>query len=352
MTSSVKPVSTSTPLILGLSAKRWRRIQEIGLGYLLLAPALTILIVFDFFPIFFGAFISMCDWKPAAAIGAETIVERWLAPCVKFVGFDHYLRAFNDPQMWQSLITTAVYALISLPLQLGLALFFAYLLFQNVRGKEIFRVVFFLPYITSSVASAAVWSFLYNPDKGLINNFLIHIGVMDPEQVWKWLGEPAGIFELMARSAGITLPEWLAGPSLALIAVIFYTTWVFLGYDITLFLAGLGNIPGELYDAAKVDGASGWNLFRHITFPLLSPTTFFILIITVIGIFKAFNHIYVMTMGGPGNATTTASIYIFQQLYQYNRYGYSAALSFILFIVILALTIIQNRTVGSRVVYE
>jgi multiple sugar transport system permease protein len=262
------------------------------------------------------------------------------------------VRAFTDPQMWQSLLVTATYALISIPIQLGLALFFAYLLFQNVRGKEIFRVIFFLPYITSSVASAAVWSFLYNPDKGLINNFLITIGVMDPEKVWKWLGEPTGIFTLMTRGTGITLPEWLGGPSLALLAVIFYTTWVFLGYDMTLFLAGLGNIPGELYDAAKVDGASGWKLFRHITFPLLSPTTFFILIITVIGIFKAFNHIYVMTQGGPGNATTTTSIYIFQQLYQYNRYGYSAALSFILFIVILALTIIQNRVAGSRVVYD
>lgn len=335
-----------------LSGRQWRRLREIGLGYILLAPALTVLIVFDFFPIFFGAFISTCDWKPAAAIGAETALERWLGPCVKFVGFDNYLRAFADEKMWHSLMVTATYALISLPIQLGLALFFAYLLFQNIRGKEIFRVVFFLPYITSSVASAAVWSFLYNPDKGLINNVLIGLGVMDPDKVWKWLGEPTGIFALMARSMNITLPEWAGGPSLALLAVILYTTWVFLGYDMTLFLAGLGNIPGELYDAAKVDGASGWKLFRHITFPLLSPTTFFILIITIIGIFKAFNHIYVMTQGGPGDATTTTSIYIFQQLYQYNRYGYSAALSFILFVVILGLTIIQNRVAGSRVVYD
>lgn len=352
MTTQATPVPISATQPRGFSARRWRRIREIGLGYLLLAPALTILIVFDFFPIFFGAFISTCDWKPAAAIGAETLLDRWMGPCVKFVGFDNYLRAFADEKMWQSLIVTATYALISLPIQLGLSLFFAYLLFQNIRGKEIFRVVFFLPYITSSVASAAVWSFLYNPDKGLINNVLVGLGVMDPEKVWKWLGEPTGIFALMARGTGVALPDWLGGPSLALLAVIFYTTWVFLGYDMTLFLAGLGNIPGELYDAAKVDGASGWKLFRHITFPLLSPTTFFILIITVIGIFKAFNHIYVMTQGGPGDATTTSSIFIFQQLYQYNRYGYSAALSFILFIVILGLTIAQNRMAGSRVVYD
>jgi ABC-type sugar transport system permease subunit len=117
-------------------------------------------------------------------------------------------------------------------------------------------------------------------------------------------------------------------------------------------MAGLGNIPNELYDAAKVDGAEGWNLFRHITLPLLSPTTFFLLILTVIGTFKAFNHIYIMTMGGPGDATTTSSIFIFQQLYQFNRYGYSAALSFIVFVVIMLLTVFQNQFAGKRVVYE
>ena len=131
-----------------------------------------------------------------------------------------------------------------------------------------------------------------------------------------------------------------------MVAIILYTTWVFVGYDTTIFLAGLGNIPNELYEAAKIDGASGWQLFRRITIPLLSPTTFFLLLYTVIGTFKAFNHIYVMTMGGPGDATTTTSIFIFQQMYQYNRYGYSAALSFILFSVILVVTILQNRFAG------
>jgi ABC-type sugar transport system permease subunit len=127
---------------------------------------------------------------------------------------------------------------------------------------------------------------------------------------------------------------------------------VFIGYDITIFLAGLGNIPSELYEAARVDGAGGWKLFRNITLPLLSPTTFFLLIFTVIGTFKAFNHIWVMTEGGPGDATTTASVLIFKQLYQFNRYGYSAALAFILFAVILLLTLIQNRLAGRRVVYD
>jgi ABC-type sugar transport system permease subunit len=120
----------------------------------------------------------------------------------------------------------------------------------------------------------------------------------------------------------------------------------------TIFLVGLGNIPPEVYEAARVDGAGGWTLFRHVTLPLLSPTTFFLLIFTVIGTFKAFNHIWVMTQGGPGSATTTASILVFQQLYQANRYGYSAAIAFLLFAAILGLAMLQNHVAGRRVVYD
>jgi multiple sugar transport system permease protein len=166
------------------------------------------------------------------------------------------------------------------------------------------------------------------------------------------LNEGNGIFYLMANNLGIDWPSWANGPSLSLVTVIIYTTWVFVGYDIVIFLGGLGNISPELYDAAKVDGAQGWQLFRYITFPLLSPTTFFLLIITVIGTFKAFNHLYVMTQGGPGDATTNASIFIFKQMFENNKYGYSAALSFIVFVVIMALTIVQNQLAGKRVVYD
>ena len=197
------------------------------------------------------------------------------------------------------------------------------------------------------MASASVWAFLYSPDKGLINEVAGKLGL--PQL--RWLMEPRGIFEVLGKNLQIPIPLELAGPSVAMLAIILYTTWVFVGYDTVIFLAGLGNIPNELYEAAKIDGASGWQLFRRITIPLLSPTTFFLLLYTVIGTFKAFNHIYVMTMGGPGNATTTSSIFIFQQMYQYNRYGYSAALSFILFSVILVITILQNRFTSRSVVY-
>jgi len=308
------------------------------LGYLFLLPAFGILVTFEFWPVFYGLGISLCtNYKIKFEEGAGCV---W--------GLAYYLRAFNDPEMWHSLLVTASYSLLSVPVQLGISLVLAYLLFQNIRGKSIYRVLFFMPYITSTVASAAVWAFLYNPDKGLINAGLRLIGL----DGLKWLGEPRGIFEMMALSAGIRLPAWAAGPSLALVSIIIYTTWVFVGYDTTIFLAGLGNIPNELYEAAKIDGANGWHLFRRITIPLLSPTTFFLLIYTVIGTFKAFNHIYVMTLGGPGTATTTTAVMIFQQMYQYTRYGYSAALSFILFTVILVLTVAQNRVASGRVVYS
>jgi multiple sugar transport system permease protein len=258
------------------------------------------------------------------------------------------MRAFQDPAMWHALLVTTTYSMIAVVLQLSLALFLAYLLYQRIAGQELFRVLLFLPYITSTVASAAVWSYVYSPDNGLLNAILKGIGL----QPLRWLAEPMGVFALIAQSFGVSLPVWLHGPSFALVAIIIYTTWVFVGYDITIFLAGLANISPELYEAARVDGARGWKLFRHITFPLLSPTTFFLSLLTVIGTFKAFNHVYVLTQGGPGNATTTASVLIFQQMFQANRYGYSAALSFIVFSVILVLTLLQHRFAARRVVYE
>ena len=310
-----------------------RRVRDLSLGYAMLAPAVILLVVFEFFPVVYGMYISACDWR---------------LTCTQFVGFDNYLRVLTTSSTWHSLLITATYSLISVLLQLAIGLGVAYLLYQKIRGQSFFRTVLFLPYITATVASAAVWSYLYSPDNGLLNGILKAVGL--PPQ--HWLAEPKGVIALIAQNFGFTPPAWAAGPSLALVSLIAFTTWVFVGYTITIFLAGLGNIPTELYDAARVDGAGGWTLFRSITLPLLSPTTYFLLIFTVIGTFKVFNHIWVMTEGGPNDATSTTSVLIFQQLYQANRYGYSAALAFVLFAVILLLTLIQNQLAGRRVVYD
>lgn len=334
MKPGLQRASTSLQAFRQLSpARRRRRLNTIFLGYALMAPAVILLITFEFYPLFSGLWISLTDWRLMRG---------------DFIGLANYRRAFQDPEMWHSLGITFTYSLISVPLQLGLALLLAYLLFRPIKGVTFFRTMYFMPYITSTVASAAVWAYIFSPDIGPLNRLLGAIGLHGQ----RWLGEPRGVLEIALGAIGIQVPSWLAGPSLAMISLILYTTWVFVGYDTVLFLSGLTNIPPDLYEAAKVDGATGWQAFRYITWPLLSPTTFFIVLITVIGTFKAFNHIYIMTKGGPGNATMTASIYIFNQMVVFNRYGYSAALSFIMFFIILVLTILQNQVAARRVIYD
>ena len=295
------------------------------------SPALLLFLAFTVFPLLFGFLISLYNWR---------IVPR------EFLGLGNYTPTLaRTSEMWPALGTTIVYSLLSVPVQLSIALVLAYLLFQKIRAKGFFRLAMFLPYVTSTVASAAVWARLYSPDIGIINQILKGLGL----EPLKWLLENKGILTLIANQLGVTLPAGVTGPSLALVAVIIYTTWVFVGYDMTIFLAGLGNIPGELYEAAKIDGASGWSLFRNITLPLLSPTTFFLTLITIIGTFKAFNHIWVMTQGDYG--TTTASLLIYGQMYEFQRAGYASALAFLLFTVILIVTILQNRFASRQVFY-
>jgi multiple sugar transport system permease protein len=313
------------------SLARAKAIRETALAYGLLSPALVLFLGFTAFPVVFGVVISLFNWR---------IVPR------EFIGLGNYARALAPgSEMWAALGTTITYSLLSVPVQLALAFLLAFLLFQKIGGKSFFRVALFLPYVTSTVASAAVWARLYSPDSGIINEALQGLGL----EPLKWLLESKGILTLAANGLGVALPAGVTGPSLALVSIIIYTTWVFVGYDMTIFLAGLGNIPTELYEAARIDGASGWRLMRHITLPLLSPTTFFISLITIIGTFKAFNHIWVMT--GGDNGTTTASILIYQQMYEYQRAGYASALAFLLFSVILVVTIAQNKLASERVVY-
>lgn len=311
--------------------RRSRNLSEALLAYGLLSPALLLFLAFTAFPVAFGFVISLYNWR--------------LGPR-EFLGLGNYVRALAPgSEFWPSLGATLTYSIVAVPLQISIALALAYLVFQKIKGKAIFRVILFLPWVTSTVATAAVWARLYSPDIGLINGVLKSIGL----QPMQWLLEEKGIFTMIATGLGQTLPEWLTGPSLAMVAVVVYTTWVFVGYNMTLFLSGLGNIPTEVYEAAKIDGANGWDLFRYVTWPLLSPTTFFVVLITVIGTLKAFNHIWVMTHGD--NGTQTAAILIYRQYYEFQRAGYASALAFLLSAVILVVTIIQNRVATDRVNY-
>jgi multiple sugar transport system permease protein len=261
---------------------------------------------------------------------------------------------------FKSLIYTVFYSMGTIPVQLGVSLLLAYILFQGIRGQGAFRLLYFMPYIAPSVATAVVFRRIFSlRDTGLMNKLIGLVGI--PPQ--KWLMEAKGInliiVDLLNQAFGtnITWPQFsdplnviLSGPSLALFSIIIYNWWVFVGYDTVIYLAGLGGIPNELYEAAEIDGAGRWAIFRNITFPLLSPTTFFLTIIATIGTFKAFNHIYMMKELPARETVDTASILIFERFRADGQFGEAAAMAFILFGIILLLSQIQNR-IGEKLVF-
>jgi ABC-type sugar transport system permease subunit len=268
----------------------------------------------------------------------------------------------SDPvqMFWKSMIYTVFYSVGTVPIQLGLSLLLAYILFQGIRAQGAFRLLYFMPYIAPSVATAVVFRRVFTlRDTGLMNQLMsvLHLPTL------KWLHEPRGVnivlLNLFNQAFGTSL-AWpqisdplnviLSGPSLALVSIIIYNWWVFVGYDTVIYLAGLGNIPGELYEAAEIDGAGRWALLRKITFPLLSPTTFFLTVIATIGTFKAFNHIWIMREEAARDTVETTTLLIFQVFRGQGQFGEAAAMSFILFAAILVLSQIQNR-VGEKLVF-
>jgi len=256
--------------------------------------------------------------------------------------------ASGDKDLWQGLKVTVFFSMGTVPVQLAIALLLAVLLYQKIKGSSIFRMIFFLPYVTPVVASAAVFKQMFSNRATSPANALLTTFGAEPQL---WLREPDGIFTILAGAVGIDLPGWAAGPSLALMVIIFLSVWTFVGYNVVIYLAGLVNIPHELNEAAEIDGAGKWQVFRHVTFPLLSPTTYFLSLIAIIGTFKAFNTIWVLRDGAALGTTDPFSVVIFAEFFEKTRYGYASALAFILFAIIISLTLINNRVQGSRVFY-
>ena len=254
--------------------------------------------------------------------------------------------AEGNKDWWQGLQVTVYFALFTIPLQFTFALTLATILFQNLRGTTWFRMFFFLPYIAPLVGTAAAFRIIFSGRaNALINSAIVSLGF----EPLGWLNEPTGIFQLM--SANVDIPSWMAGPSLALFTIILYNVWTYVGFDIVIFLAGLGSISKELYEAASIDGGGRWSQFRHITLPLLSPTIYFLMLLAVIGTFKAFNRIYVMRTGAALGTTDTASVVIFEAFNRDTRYGYASALAMMLLIIIVILTVVNNRVAEKRVFY-
>jgi multiple sugar transport system permease protein len=273
-----------------------------------------------------------------------------------FIGELPNALASGDRAYYDSLIRTVTYAILTVPVQLALGLALAYLLFHEVRqGKAIFRLIFFMPYIAPTVATAAVFSTVFSSSPiSLANQFMQSLGLPNQE----WLQTQRGLFELIAQqiNPNAKLPNFLIGPSLPLLSAILYSIWVFSGYNAVVFMAGLGNVPKEVYEAAQVDGAGRWTTFRRIVFPLISPTTYFLSLLAIIGTFRAFTHIWVLRADSRGSIDT-AMIYIYNVIREQSSgvalktQSYAAALSFLLFGIILILTIVQNRYSRDRVFY-
>ncbi|MFN2124982.1 MAG: ABC transporter permease subunit [Candidatus Promineifilaceae bacterium] len=254
--------------------------------------------------------------------------------------------ASGDAKWYRGLTNTLYYSLGTLPFQFIFALLLAVFLFQKIRFKTGFRMIFFMPYITPVVGAAAIFRMLFSGQPQSLMNRLIGFFGLGP---WRWLNEPIGIFQLIAGDA-VNLPTWLAGPSLALVVVMIFGVWTFVGFNTVILLAGLGGIPPDVYEAASIDGANGWQKFRHVTLPLLSSTIYFLFIYALIGTFKAFNHIYVLRNSAQLGSTDTASVVIFDAFQRDSRFGYAAALSVLLLLIVLGLTAVNNR-LSQRGVY-
>ncbi len=310
-------VANPTAAKAGLRSRWWRRWgEETFSAYLFLLPSLVIFIVFTFFPAIYSIVVSLFRWNmPAKAV---------------FIGFENYKYLFTDPLeapiFWKSVLNTFYFAL-GVPINLFVSLMIALLLNRKLPGVGFFRTAFFLPAITSITAISVVWMWLYNPAQyGLFNSFLIKLGL--PIQLW------------------------LRDPLLAMPCLILMGVWSGMGYNIIIFLAGLPSIPRALYEAAEIDGANTVRLFKNITWPLLGPTLFYVLSVGVINSLKAFTEIDVMTQGGPLNATTTMSYYLYQNAFQFFQMGQASAIAVLLFIMLLALTWVQFRFIDRGVFYE
>lgn len=324
------------------AASRRRRVALEHLqAYLFILPALFFLGLFDIIPAFAAFVMSLTRWS--------VVYER-------FAALDNY-RAILDPggarvaEFTNSLGVTLWYVLITVPVEMAISLVVATVLFQRVAARGAYRTIYFLPYITSVVAAAVVFEWIFDLNFGFLNWLIGFVGI-GPQD---WLREPDGLFQMIGSAFGVELEGSFAGPSLSLVAVGIFTIWHFIGFQTVVFMAGLGSISREYYEAARIDGANERQLFTKITLPLLSPTTFFVLIIATIGAMRAFGQIYILTNGGPLDTTRTVSMLIFRTFFERtgaNGIGLGAAMSFILVLIILAITFLQFRVVGRRVHYQ
>jgi len=278
-------------------------------GFWFVAPALSLILIFFFVPVIAALVLSFSDFD-IYALG-EFSALRW-------IGIDNYVRLFQDPLFWMALKNTLYFVLVGGPLSVLTSLVAAVLVNHRlVRLKGMFRTLFFLPVVTTMVAVAVVWRYLYHPRFGFLNYLL---GLL-----------------------GIHPIDWLGNPDWAMPAIILMAIWKNFGFNMIIFVAGLQSIPERLYEAASIDGASPWGQFRHITLPLLAPSLVFVGVITMIGYLQLFSEPYVMTQGGPADSTLSLSLLMFRDGFRWWNMGYASATAFVLFAIILLGTLLQIK---------
>jgi multiple sugar transport system permease protein len=295
-----------------LTSRRRRRLKQAIEGYLYISPWILGFILFTGGPVVASLVLSLFSWR---------MIEppRW-------IGLGNYTAMFTqDPLFTKSLVVTLNYVVVSVPLQIGFALLLALLVNQKVRLIGVWRTIFYMPSVASGVAVSVLWAWLLNPDYGLINQILGFVG--------------------------ITGPNWLSSEQYALPALIGISLWN-VGGAMVIFLAGLQGISTELLEASELDGAEGLTRFRYVTLPLLSPVTFFNLVLAVIGGVQTFTQAFIMTQGGPLNSTLLYALYLYQNAFAFLKMGYAAALAWFMFVIILGITLLQFRLARTWVYYE
>jgi multiple sugar transport system permease protein len=291
--------------------RRRLRLTQNGWAMLFIAPAVAFFLLVNIVPMLYTLFLSLHDWNQ-------------LSPQKSFVLFENYAELFRDPAFLRSLLNTFIYAMITVPLGLGLALAVALLLNSGIRAVGLFRTIYFLPVITSIIATGYIWKWLYDPTFGPINQGLSIFGWQVP----------------FLKSTAMALP------SIALMSV-----WKMLGFNVVIFLAGLQGIPGHVYEAARIDGTSRWRTFWRITLPLLNPTVVFLSVMGVMNALKVFGEIFVMAEDIPYTTTTSVVYEIVHTSFSSNRMGYGAAMTMVLFGLIIAITIFQMKVLSKKFQY-
>ena len=278
--------------------------QEALWGYLFIAPGTLLLLIFVILPVLAAGGISLTKWS--------------LLTPPEYVGLNNYQKLLLDPVFHKVMLNTFYYTVVSIPLGIACSLGMAVALNQKIRGLVFFRTAYYLPVISASVAVSAVWMWILDSNYGLLNFILFRLGL-----------EPV---------------NWLNSTVWAMPSIILVSVWKNMGFNMIIFLAALQDVPQELYEAASMDGAGRWKLFRHITIPMITPALFFTIITGIISSFQSFDLVYNMTDGGPARSTSVIGYYIWQQAFDFLHMGYGAAIAYILFFVILVVTLIQWRS--------